>query len=135
MRATEQLLSLSEQPTAIMCSNDMTAIGALRVLARAGLNVPREMSVVGFDDIHLAEFVYPPLTTVRMARKDLARGAFEALRSVAEKLETTQQRNWIIPTQLIVRESTAEVPGSSLKKSGQRRVSPSTLRKRSFSRS
>jgi LacI family transcriptional regulator len=87
MRAMTHLLSLPERPTAVMCSNDMTAIGALRVLARAGLGVPRDMSVIGFDDIHLAEFVYPPLTTVRMSRKDLARGAFESLRSVAENLE------------------------------------------------
>jgi len=129
MRATEHLLSLSEPPTAVMCSNDMTAIGALRVLARAGFNVPRDMSVIGFDDIHLAEFVYPPLTTVRMSRKDLARGAFESLRSVAEKLDTSQQRNWIIPTQLIIRESTAEAPELLLKKSGQRRTSRSTLKR------
>jgi DNA-binding LacI/PurR family transcriptional regulator len=121
MRATEHLLSLSEQPTAVMCSNDMTAIGALRVLARAGVNVPREMSIIGFDDIHLAEFVYPPLTTVRMSRKDLARGAFEALRSVAEKLDTSQQRSWTIPTQLIVRESTARAAESPLKKPSARR--------------
>jgi DNA-binding LacI/PurR family transcriptional regulator len=116
MRATEQLLSLPQRPTAIMCSNDMTAIGTLRVLARAGINVPRDMSVIGFDDIHLAEFVHPPLTTVRMSRKDLARGAFESLRSVAEKLGASQQRNWTIPTQLIVRESTTKASESPLKK-------------------
>lgn len=116
MRAMEHLLSLPERPTAVMCSNDMTAIGALRVLARARVNVPRDMSVIGFDDIHLAEFVYPPLTTVRMSRKDLARGAFESLRSVAEKLEGSHQRNWTVPTQLIVRESTSRAPQSPLKK-------------------
>jgi DNA-binding LacI/PurR family transcriptional regulator len=112
MRATEGLLLLPERPTAIMCSNDMTAIGALRVLARAGLNVPREVSVIGFDDIHLAEFVYPPLTTVRMSRKDLARGAFESLRSVVESPQTAEQRNWTIPTTLIIRESTARAAKS-----------------------
>jgi len=121
MRATERLLSLRERPTAIMCSNDMTAIGALRVLARAGLSVPRDMSVIGFDDIHLAEFVYPPLTTVRMSRKDLAHGAFESLRSVIEKTEGAHQRNWIVPTQLIVRESTASVLGSSAKSPTRRK--------------
>ena len=112
MRAAEQLLDLAERPTAIMCSNDMTAIGTLRVFSRAGLKVPREMSVIGFDDIHLAEFVYPPLTTVRMARKDLARGAFEALRSAAEKLDTAHPHTWTVPTRLIVRESTGEAPAS-----------------------
>jgi DNA-binding LacI/PurR family transcriptional regulator len=123
MSATEHLLSLTDQPTAIMCSNDMTAIGALRVLARAGLNVPCDMSVIGFDDIHLAEFVYPPLTTVRMSRKDLARGAFESLSSVIEKRETSRRDNWLIPTQLIVRESTARPPESPVRKARQRRAS------------
>jgi len=106
VHAMQHLLSLSEQPTAVMCSNDMTAIGALRILARAGLKVPQDMSVIGFDDIHLAEFVYPPLTTVRMSRKDLARGAFESLRSVAENVEPSQERHLTIPTRLIVRQST-----------------------------
>jgi DNA-binding LacI/PurR family transcriptional regulator len=114
MRAMEQILSLRERPTAVMCSNDMTAIGGLRVLARAGLHVPDDMSVIGFDDVHLAEFVYPPLTTVRMSRTDLARGAFESLRSIAENLAPPQQRHWTIPTQLIVRQSTSYPPGSRL---------------------
>lgn len=106
MRAMEHLLSLPERPTAVMCSNDMTAIGALRVLARAGIDVPGKMSVIGFDDIHLAEFVFPPLTTVRMSRKELARGAFESLRAVTEKLDQSPPRHWTVSTQLIVREST-----------------------------
>ena len=106
VRAMQHLLSLCEQPTAVMCSNDMTAIGALRILTRAGLKVPQDMSVIGFDDIHLAEFVYPPLTTVRMSRKDLARGAFESLRSVAENVEPSQEHHLTIPTRLIVRQST-----------------------------
>ena len=120
MAATEHLLSLPDRPTAIMCSNDMTAIGALRVLARARLNVPQEISVIGFDDIHLAEFVYPPLTTVRMSRKDLARGAFESLLSVIEKREAPRPGDWPIPTRLIVRESTGSPPESPVKKARQR---------------
>jgi DNA-binding LacI/PurR family transcriptional regulator len=116
MRAMERLLSLSELPTAVMCSNDMTAIGGLRVLARSGLKVPDDMSVIGFDDIHLAEFVYPPLTTVRMSRTDLARGAFESLRTIAENLAPPQQRHWMIPTKLIVRQSTSYPAGSALHK-------------------
>ena len=116
MRAMELLLSLHELPTAVMCSNDMTAIGGLRVLARSGLRVPDDISVIGFDDIHLAEFVYPPLTTVRMSRNDLARGAFESLRSIAENQAPPQQRHWTIPTKLIVRQSTSYPPGSALSK-------------------
>ena len=137
MRAMKHLLSLHGQPTAVMCSNDMTAIGALRVLARAGLKVPEDMSVIGFDDIHLAEFVYPPLTTVRMSRKDLARGAFESLRSVAENVDSSHDRHWTIPTRLIVRQSTGYPPGSQLsppstesrasRTSGRKKFAKSTL--------
>ncbi len=115
MRAMERLLALRELPTAIMCSNDMTAIGALRVLAASHLKVPEDMSVIGFDDVHLAEFVYPPLTTVRMSRRDLARGAFESLRSVAENIDPVPERHRIIPTRLIVRQSTGHPPVPPLK--------------------
>ena len=133
VHAMQHLLSLSEQPTAVMCSNDMTAIGALRILTRAGLKVPQDMSVIGFDDIHLAEFVYPPLTTVRMSRKDLARGAFESLRSVAENVEPSQERHLTIPTRLIVRQSTGYPPGSPLssRNSAQPQASRSAPRKKS----
>jgi len=112
MAAMEDLLKKSVLPTAVMCSNDMTAIGALRVLTRAGMKVPDEMSVIGFDDIHLAEFVYPPLTTVQMSRNDLARGAFEALRAIRETPEKAIQTT--IPTGLIVRQSTGFPRGSAL---------------------
>jgi DNA-binding LacI/PurR family transcriptional regulator len=114
MRCMKHLLTLRDLPTAVMCSNDMTAIGALRVLARAGLKVPEDISVIGFDDIHLAEFVYPPLTTVRMSRKDLARGAFESLLSIADGQAPAPPRPWSIPTRLIVRQSTSYPPGSGL---------------------
>ncbi|MGB7190121.1 MAG: substrate-binding domain-containing protein, partial [Acidobacteriaceae bacterium] len=112
MAAMEKVLRGPELPTAVMCSNDMTAIGALRVLARAGMKVPEEMSVIGFDDIHLAEFVYPPLTTVQMSRSDLARGAFEALRAIRETPEKRAQP--MITTRLIVRQSTSYPRGSAL---------------------
>lgn len=112
MAAMEKLLRGPELPTAVMCSNDMTAIGALRVLAHAGMSVPEEMSVIGFDDIHLAEFVYPPLTTVQMSRADLARGAFESLRAIRENPE--KRARPMIPTRLVVRQSTSYPRGSTL---------------------
>lgn len=111
MAAMESLLKKPTLPTAVMCSNDMTAIGALRVLRRAGMDVPEEMSVIGFDDVHLAEFVYPPLTTVRMSRTDLARGAFESLRAIREAGDKVTPT---IPTRLIVRQSTSYPRGSAL---------------------
>ena len=79
MRALVELISLPTPPTAVLCSNDMTAIGVMREAYEHGINVPSDLSVVGFDDIRLAQFMIPPLTTVQMSQTDLARIAFEAL--------------------------------------------------------
>jgi LacI family transcriptional regulator len=114
MRAAEQLAELPELPTAVMCSNDMTAIGVLRSFVKAGIKVPDDISVIGFDDIHLAEFVYPPLTTVQMSRVAIAEAAFNALRSRVEGGDRApSNRSPSISTQLIVRQSTG-FPWNSL---------------------
>ncbi len=113
--AMEQLLKSGTLPTGVMCSNDMTAIGALRSLTRAGLKVPDDLSVIGFDDIHLAEFVYPPLTTVQMSRTELAHAAFKALRAHAEKpFQKPAPKTLCISTRLVVRQSTGFPPGTDL---------------------
>ena len=70
--AMEQLLNAKPMPTAVMCSNDMTAIGVLHGVYRAGLRVPDDLSVIGFDDIHIAAVTIPPLTTIQMSRFELA---------------------------------------------------------------
>ena len=108
MRGIAMLLSHPEPPTAVLCSNDMTAIGALRALQRQGCRVPEYMSVIGFDDIHLAEFVNPPLTTVSMSRKEIARKAVSALLgriTHASPLKVRQTQS--VSTALVVRETTA----------------------------
>jgi len=111
--AMEKLLTLETRPTAVVCSNDMTAIGVLHKLYRTGLRVPDDISVIGFDDIHLAEVTMPPLTTVQMSRFEIAKAAFGALRSHVESpLESTGKREFRIPTVLIVRESTGFPPGT-----------------------
>jgi DNA-binding LacI/PurR family transcriptional regulator len=113
MRAMERLIALSELPTAVLCSNDMTAIGVLHALYRTTHNVPQEISVVGFDDIHLAQFMLPPLTTVQMSCKDLATAAVEALRAGIEKDHPkAATKEWQIPTRLVVRQSSAFPRGS-----------------------
>jgi LacI family transcriptional regulator len=112
--AMEQLTALSDLPTAVMCSNDMTAIGVLHALYRTTHKVPEEISVVGFDDIHLAQFMLPPLTTVQMSCKDLATAAVEALRAGIESDHPRfGQREWPIQTRLVVRRST-DFPRGSL---------------------
>ena len=106
--AMEHLTALAELPTAVMCSNDMTAIGVLHALYRTTYNVPQDISVVGFDDIHLAQFMLPPLTTVQMSCKDLAAAAVEALRAGIElDHPKAAKTEWYIPTKLVVRQSSA----------------------------
>jgi LacI family transcriptional regulator len=105
-QAAEYFLGLEERPSAIVCSNDLMAVGVLRVLAEKKIEVPREISVVGFDDIHLAEFANPPLTTVRMAREDLARCAFEALDQLRQDKISSASKPMRVETRLVLRQST-----------------------------
>jgi DNA-binding LacI/PurR family transcriptional regulator len=114
MTAMEQLNALPELPTAVLCSNDMTAIGVLHGLYETTHKIPRDISVVGFDDIHLAQFMLPPLTTVQMSCKDLATAAVQALRAGIESDHPkAMQKEWEIPTRLVVRKST-DFPRGSL---------------------
>lgn len=106
-RAAHQLLALKDRPTAVFCSNDLMAIGVLHGLTERGIVVPGEMSVVGFDDIHLAEFANPPLSSVRMSREDLSRGAFKGLMAVRESEKEGPFAPIRIETNLVVRRSTA----------------------------
>ncbi len=108
-----QLRALASRPTAILCSNDMTAIGVLRAAYMEGLRVPQDLSVVGLDDIDFAEFTLPPLTTIRLSRADLARAAFEALRQQAEDPSNPKiQREFLVSTSLVLRGSTAPPPAA-----------------------
>ena len=103
-----QLQGLAKRPTAVVCSNDMTAIGVLRAAYMAGLRVPQDLSVIGLDDIDFAEFTLPPLTTICLSRADLARAAFEALRQQAEDPSAPNlKREFLVSTSLVVRGSTA----------------------------
>jgi len=104
--AAQYFLQLKPRPTAIVCSNDMMAVGVLRVLAERGIGVPSDMSVVGFDDIHLAEFANPPLSTVRMSRRDLARAAFKGLERLRQGDIAAPLDPIRVETSLIVRQST-----------------------------
>ena len=115
----EELLGLAGRPTAVLCANDEMAFGAVQSLHRHGLSVPEDVSIVGFDDLNMAAFYNPPLTSVHIPRHEIGRRAAEALiqlltgRAVAREV--------ILPTRLIIRESTAPPrrPGTP----GRRRVS------------
>ncbi len=108
-----RLQALPARPTAIVCSNDMTAIGVLRAAYLQDLRVPQDLSVVGLDDIDFAEFTLPPLTTIRLSRADLARAAFEALRQQAEEPASKTQREFLVSTSLVLRGSTAAPPAGA----------------------
>src|SRR6266576_6110010 len=84
MKALSVLAALPDRPSAVLCSNDMTAIGVMRGAFELGLSVPRDLSVVGFDDNRLAQFATPPLTTVQMSFVEIANAAFKALLKPAE---------------------------------------------------
>ena len=104
--AMNQILALPDWPTAIMCSNDMTAIGVQHALFEANLRVPDDFSLIGFDDIHLAEYTVPPLTTVRMSCRDLATQAVENLLSRLKTTGPPAETPSKISTRLIVRQTT-----------------------------
>lgn len=77
--AARALLALKSRPTAIFCYNDMTALGALAAIAARGLRVPDDVSVAGFDDLFVARYSAPPLTTVRQPMREMGRMALETL--------------------------------------------------------
>jgi LacI family transcriptional regulator len=106
MRAAQAILSKPNLPTAILCSNDLTAIGAMKALGQAGIRVPEDVSVIGFDDIDFARHAHPPLTTVNLSRVRLGKLAFEALYKM---LRSGRRKGceYVVETQLVVRESTA----------------------------
>lgn len=107
-RAAQSLLSLAEPPTAIIASSDTEALGVLRAARELGVDVPGELSVVGFDDIPEARYVDPGLTTVRQPMGEMGRTAARMLLDAIQNNEPTET-SVEIPTELIVRGTTGPV--------------------------
>jgi LacI family transcriptional regulator len=103
--AMSDLLASGFNPTAVTCVNDIIAVGALRALRDRGLRVPEDISVMGFDDIKLAEFSYPSLTSVHVPRDRIGHIMFEQLMLESDK-STTAGREIVIEPELRVRNST-----------------------------
>ncbi len=103
--AMARLLDLPNLPTAVFCYNDMTALGALRAIRKHGLEVPRDISLVGFDDLFLAQYMQPPLTTVRQPKHEMGRLAMQVMLKLLTGVDTEQKIK--VPGELIVRESAA----------------------------
>jgi DNA-binding LacI/PurR family transcriptional regulator len=103
----KQLLEKTREFTAVFCFNDIAAIGAIRALSEAGLRVPADVSVVGFDDIQSAAFCTPSLTTVRQPLNEMGkRGARILLERIANPEKTELATEVVIEPELVVREST-----------------------------
>ena len=115
MKAVAYLAGLKRRPTAVMCSNDMTAIGVMREAYEKGILIPQDLSVIGFDDIRLAQFIIPPLTTIQMSQAELARMAFKALLADVDlKTPAADGSEYVLETDLVLRKSTAMAPQRSV---------------------
>jgi LacI family transcriptional regulator len=109
--AFEQMLRLKDRPTAILCSNDMTAMGVMRNSRAKKIVIPGELSVIGFDNIRISEYMLPALTTIEMSQREIARLAFEALlQDVQRETPNPMGTEYVLKTNLILRESTALNP-------------------------
>ena len=108
--AAQRLLKLPRRPTAVVTHNDIIAIGAMKALVEAGLHVPTDVSLVGFDDIALASYVHPPLTTVFYPKDQMGRAAAELLLRLLAHEEVGSPTVTTLPVHLVVRASTAPPP-------------------------
>jgi LacI family transcriptional regulator len=103
--AAREMLSGSHRPTGIICASDLSAIGAIKAARDYGLSVPRGVSIAGFGDFSVADYISPSLTTIKQTRRALGRAAGEAVILLADGEETT---GVVLEAELIVRESTAQ---------------------------
>jgi DNA-binding LacI/PurR family transcriptional regulator len=101
-----ELLRLPDRPTAIFTGDDLQALGVYQAAREARLHIPEDLSVIGFDDLPVAQWVGPPLTTVRQPLMDMATAAAEMVVAMAGGAEPPQTRVEL-STELVVRESTA----------------------------
>jgi LacI family transcriptional regulator len=102
--AMKVLLSLTEPPTAVFAAADLMAVGAIRAIEEAGLRVPEDVAIVGFDDVQIAPLVNPPLTTVRQDKAAIGAAAAGALVAmIDDPLE--QPPALVLPVELVVRRS------------------------------
>lgn len=109
---TQRLLNLSDPPTAIFASNDQSATGAIKAVLEAGLHVPDDISVVGFDNVPEAAYAHPRLTTVDQSIDKMGYIATEMLISLIEG-DALESDLYKVPTQLVVRDSCRAVAGHS----------------------
>jgi DNA-binding LacI/PurR family transcriptional regulator len=108
--AVQLVLAASEKPTVIFCGSDLIAMGAMLALEAEGIDVPRDISIVGIDDIPFASLTRPPLTTIGVPREKLGITAFQALEKML-KLKRQKGAEYVLETELVIRKSTAPRAG------------------------
>lgn len=110
-RAAGQWHESTDRPTAVFCASDEMAMGFIGELHRRGVNVPGEVSVIGFDDLEISEHFVPPLTTIRQPREEIgkasARMLLDRMRMTPQERKIVPAPKVILPVELVVRESTA----------------------------
>jgi DNA-binding LacI/PurR family transcriptional regulator len=111
-QATHALLASAAAPTAIICVNDIMAVGALRELRERGIRVPQDMSVTGFDNVKLSEFCYPALTTVHIPRERIGHIICECLIPKPDQ-PANADHEIVIDPEFMLRESTGPAPVGS----------------------
>ena len=104
--AVQTILSAKDAPTVIFCGSDLIAMGAIIALEEAGIDVPKDVSIVGIDDIPFSFLVRPALTTIRVPREQIGKASFAALVKLL-KLKRQQGADYVVKTELVVRKSTA----------------------------
>jgi DNA-binding LacI/PurR family transcriptional regulator len=107
--AARTLLETGERPTAIVCVNDIMAVGTLRELRERGLRVPQDVSVTGFDNVKLSEFCYPALTTVHIPRDRIGHLICEFLLAKSEN-SAAADHEMVIDPEFVLRDSTGPAP-------------------------
>ena len=107
MEITHAILKMDPRPTAVFASNDLMALGALRAAAEAGYSVPRDLAVIGYDDLELAKFTNPPLSTIAQPKKEIGTQAVNLLVDRITRKNRPPSRLVLAP-ELIVRRSTTQ---------------------------
>ena len=113
--AADHFLGLADRPTALVCFNDMMAIGILKSLQEHGIRVPEEISITGFDNIVFSNYTNPPLTTFDQPKRFIGQKAAELILSLLDptsKMDVPEQKIQVLKGKLLVRESTAQPPSN-----------------------
>lgn len=114
-RAADHFLGLTDHPTALVCFNDMLAIGILKSLQQHGIQVPEDLSITGFDNIVFSNYTYPSLTTFDQPKRFIGQKAAELILNLlnsTSKANVPEQKIQVLKGKLLVRESTAPPPSS-----------------------